>query len=251
MCVGPYHIDEIRRTEEYYGLKPKELVEAGSVKLDTVLQDFRNVAARPNSRSRPAVLVAPSWGTGSLIEMPIGTDVLKALLDADASVTLRLHPMTVRHHPRIAGHIRSAFGDFHLFQLEEDMNATESWLRADLMVSDWSGAATEFAFALEKPVIFVDTPQKIRNADWKAINMPAFEEYVRPRVGRVLALTMLEALAAASRELADHRIELARQIRQVREDSIFNLGRSAKRIADHVASQLPADGALAVSRVRN
>ena len=37
LCVGPHHVAEIRKAEEVYGLPPKELIEHGSVKLDTVM----------------------------------------------------------------------------------------------------------------------------------------------------------------------------------------------------------------------
>ena len=47
------------------------------------------------------------------------------------------------------------------------------------MVSDWSGVAYEFAFALKKPVLFVDTPRKIKNIDYDKIGIEAFEYYAR------------------------------------------------------------------------
>ena len=37
LCVGPHHVEELRRTEAEYGLRPKELVEHGSIKLDSVM----------------------------------------------------------------------------------------------------------------------------------------------------------------------------------------------------------------------
>ena len=45
----------------------------------------------------------------------------------------------------------------------------KSFDKADLMISDWSGVAFEFAFGLEKPVIFIDLPKKINNSDFNYI----------------------------------------------------------------------------------
>ena len=195
MCVGPYHIDEIRRTEEIYGLKPKELVEAGSVKLDTVMRQFEGLPRRTEPNDPLEVLVAPTWGQGSMIEMPIGEQVLRTLVDAGFSTVVRLHPMTVRHHPDLPTRLQALFRDQPLFALEQDMSATESWLRSDLMVSDWSGAATEYAFALEKPVVFIDTPQKIRNPEWKAIGLPAFEDAIRRDFGTIVPAGNVASIA--------------------------------------------------------
>ena len=35
-----------------------------------------------------------------------------------------------------------------------------SLYQSDLMISDWSGVAFEYAFAFNKPVIFCDVPKK-------------------------------------------------------------------------------------------
>ena len=42
-----------------------------------------------------------------------------------------------------------------------------SFYKADIMISDWSGAAFEFAMGLEKPVVFIDTKEKINNTDFQ------------------------------------------------------------------------------------
>ena len=237
MCVGPYHVDEIRRTEEIYGLKPKELVEAGSVKLDTVMHQFAGLPRRPEPNDPPEVLVASTWGQGSMIEGPVGEQVLRTLVDAGFSTVLRLHPMTVRHHPDLPARLLAAFSDRPLFRLEQDMSATESWLRSDVMVSDWSGAATEYAFALEKPVIFIDTPQKIRNSDWHQLGYPAFEDRVRSEVGTVVADLNPPQLLHTTNELLSGNVR--KRIAAVRAESLFNPGRSAVVGATKLADSYP------------
>ena len=47
------------------------------------------------------------------------------------------------------------------FIIEENHNNNFSLSKSDLMISDWSGASTEFAFALERPVLFIDTIKKL------------------------------------------------------------------------------------------
>ena len=61
------------------------------------------------------------------------------------------------------------------------MNAIDSWLRSDVMISDWSGAALEYAFALQRPVVYVDTPQKTVNQDWRDLDLVPFEDVIRAR----------------------------------------------------------------------
>ncbi len=52
------------------------------------------------------------------------------------------------------------------FQLETNIATNDSFCAADLMISDWSGAALEFAFATERPGLFVDVPRKVNNPDY-------------------------------------------------------------------------------------
>jgi hypothetical protein len=234
LCVGPYQVDEIRKTESLYGLPAKELVEHGSAKLDTVLGQFAGRSGSTPSDRNPEILVAPTWGDSSLIERPVGRELLEVLLRAGHRTTLRLHPMTVRRLPRLVAELRQAYRDQPLFHLEEDMSATASWLRSSLMVSDWSGAAIEYAFALQKPVIYLDTPPKIMNPDWSQIGAPAFEDVIRKEVGRVVDPS---AIADVPRIIADALSEtvaardgvLAARLRWV-----YNVGESSDAAARYL-----------------
>mgnify|MGYP003326545469 CR=1 FL=1 len=46
------------------------------------------------------------------------------------------------------------------------MSTQESLHRSDLMISDWSGAALDYALGLNKPVLFIDVPRKVNNLDY-------------------------------------------------------------------------------------
>jgi len=237
MCVGPHHVEEIRRTEALYGLKPKELVEAGSVKLDTVMRQFAGLPRRSEPNDPPEVLVAPTWGQGSMIEIPVGEEVLRMLLAAGFRTVLRLHPMTVRHHPDLPARLQATFADQPPFALEHDMSATESWLRSDVMVSDWSGAATEYAFALEKPVVFVDTPQKLRNSEWEAIGLPAIESRLRAVVGQVISMDEPSIVGPVVNRLVRADAGLRSDTTEVARTSVFHLGSAVRTIAAVLAAK--------------
>ena len=160
---APY-VAEIRKSEEVYGLPPKRLIEHGSAKLDTVMAEVAGLQPMPRESGPIEVLIAPTWGESSPIRQPLGRELIAILLRAGMRTVLRLHPMTSRRLPELVAELKRSFADAPLFALEEDMAASQSWLRSDLMISDWSGAAIEYAMALLKPVVNVDTPPKIMNA---------------------------------------------------------------------------------------
>jgi len=237
LCVGPHHVEEIRETERVYGLPPKRLVEHGYGRLDAILTRARDLPPFvPSEGSRKRVVVAPSWGECSLLEQSYGVDVLRILLDAGHDVTLRLHPMTVRHRSRMVEDLRRGFTRQPGFTLELDMRAQESLQRADLMIGDWSGAATEFAFGLERPVLSIDTPPKINNPEHGEIASPPLEDRIRREIGEVVSPRELSALLPAVVRLAAPGGEWAARIRQARARWIFNPGRSGAVGAETIAA---------------
>jgi len=233
-CVGPHHVSELRRAETVRNLREKALFEHGSVKLDSVMARLADTP--PNLGEVPGVVVAPTWGESSLIERPVGESVIMSLVNAGIGATMRLHPMTVRRMPQLVAELQRRFGHEPLFRLESDMNADQSWLSADVMVTDWSGAAVEYAFSLERPVIFIDTPPKIRNPEWTRIGLPAFEASIRDQVGEVLDESDVDHLPGLVRQAGGRETDVRASVRDARNRSIFNVGRSAVVASDHLAA---------------
>jgi YidC/Oxa1 family membrane protein insertase len=236
LCVGPHHLEEIRRAEERYGLRAKNLVEHGSVKLDTVLAEVASRSAAGGQADPTQVLVAPSWGECSLIEQPVGLELLETLSDAGYRTVLRLHPMTVRRCPELVSKLASRCANDLLLNLETDMNAVDSWLRSSVMISDWSGAAIEYAFALQRPVVYVDTAQKEVNPDWREIGVVPFEDGVRSEIGHVVdpsAIHTVPAVIEAS--LAEPEAARERAL-TARARWVFNVGSSADVAAAYLAA---------------
>ena len=241
LCVGPHHVAEIRRTEEVYGLPPKELFEHGYGRLDLILAERAGRApleAAPGPSRR--LVLAPSWGESSFIEAGFGPDLVELLLAGGHAVVLRLHPMTVRHHPRLADQLLSRFGGRGL-RIETDMREQASLHESELMIGDWSGAALEYAFGLERPVLFVDTPPKVNNPEHDRIGLVGVEASLRDQIGAVVdpgdlpaALPLIEALCADPDRYRE-------RLREARERTVYNVGRSASVGAAHVARL--ADGA--------
>ena len=235
-CVGPHHIDEIRRTEEVYGLAPKRLVEHGYGRLDTLMSDL---AARPPaaSSSRIRVLIAPSWGECSMVQHGLD-ETIAMLLASDFDVSVRLHPMTVRHHPELPGTLIRTHGDSGRFHYDPDVSTTAALLAADVMISEWSGAALEYAFARERPVIFIDTPAKIHNPNHVKVALPALEAEIRGQIGRVISPLAVGELPQAVRDLVAEAETWSMRIRAIRERTVFNVGRSGKAGARHILDTL-------------
>ncbi len=220
-------VAEIRATENHRRLSPRQLVPHGYGRLDSILDTRRSrVEHRPSEESQPlCALVAPSWGPTCLLET-LGVQLTHLLLQSDFEVIVRPHPMTVRKSPSVIDELRSAFDRESRFSLETDIASQESLHRADVMISDWSGAALDYAFGLERPVLFVDTERKINNPAYSEIGIVPFEESVRTEIGEVVDPASLADVVPAVRRLFADRQSFVERIAEVRTRNVFNVGTS-------------------------
>jgi Putative glycosyl/glycerophosphate transferases involved in teichoic acid biosynthesis TagF/TagB/EpsJ/RodC len=227
-CCGPHHIEEIRKREEQAGLKPKLLIEHGYGKLDSILSDLDNVLAGNSAMTGSyTILIAPSWGEDALFERQ-GSNFIGPLLDAGYRVIARPHPQTQRFHPEIIRNMIGRYEHYENFLFDDDMSSKRSFLEADLMVSDWSGAALEFAFARLRPVLFIDVPRKVMNPDYPLLGIEPFEVQIREKIGRVISEEEIMSLPTVISGLRKGEGVSKENIRIIRDSSIYNVGESGK-----------------------
>lgn len=186
LCAGPYQQDEIRATEACYGLPAKHTIAHSYSRLFKIIEQQQLHPQQPrDTDARKHVLIAPSWGTHCLIETG-AEPLLRLLLAQGFTVTLRPHPQTKRFAAGRIAAIKEEFDTHPLFTLETDVASQDSLQQSDIMISDWSGAALEYALGLGKPVLFIDTPRKINNPDYQQIGLQPFEDRIREQIGSVL-----------------------------------------------------------------
>ncbi len=223
LCVGPHHTKEIRQNEAIHGLKQKRLVEHGYGRLDAIIETRRDRPPfRPSPGAAKNLLIAPSWGPDSITAL-CADKLIAVLLDAGHHVTLRPHPMSVKQQKPLLDRIQAQFGQNPRFTLELDIRSSQSLQEADLMISDWSGAALEFALGLERPVLFIDTPRKVNNKDYEKLQCEPLEVSIRTEVGVVVSLDDLEQVPDHAAALCERRELFVEKIRAARARWIYNV----------------------------
>ena len=120
--------------------------------------------------------------------------------------------------------------------MDEDTDSRSSLLAADLMISDWSGAALEFALGLERPVLFVDVPRKVQNPDYAGLGIEPLEVTIRDMLGEVVSPQALGELGQRVRALLARAPEQRERIRQARKQWVFNPGCSGRVAAEYLVS---------------
>lgn len=215
-CAGQHHINEIRAMEAYYQLPAKNLIEHGYPRLDRILESCQDgfvqsqkrpsmASALPSSESRRSsteqshpdssfnqktqqkkILIAPTWGKQGAIESGLAYTIIDDLLELGHGVILRPHPETRKLASSALHKIQKQYEKHPNFHLETHIADTQSLFTSDIMISDWSGAALDYAFGVKKPVIFLDIPQKINNPDYALLEIEPFEKTIRESVGTII-----------------------------------------------------------------
>ena len=184
------------------------------------------------------VLIAPTWGETSIFNT-CGKELIKVLLDAGYHVIMRPHYQSMRKTPEVITALRDTYAAHERFEYIDRMDETGSILRSDILVSDWSAMAMEYAMGLEKPVLFIDVPRRIRNPNWKELEIEPVEASIRRQVGEILSPEFLDEAPAAIERLLASPGRFRDEVRKLREQKVFRLGHSIpdgaaeiKRLAD-------------------
>ena len=61
--------------------------------------------------------------------------------------------------------LKERYKDDTDIEIQTDFSSNSTVFEADLMITDWSGIAYEYAYTTCKPVLFIDTPMKIMNPE--------------------------------------------------------------------------------------
>ncbi len=184
-CVGPHHQKEIRKRESLFNLKKKHLIEFGHSHIERLRAHFEKNPIKPSKRQ---IIIAPSWGPTSIIET-VGRDFYENLLNNGFSLYIRLHNMSAKRRHHFATDIYDLADKHEEIFIDDNHLDLERLGQCCLMISEWSGAATEFAFGLKRPVIFIDTPKKIRNKSYKALDLEPLEVSIRSKIGKIVAIS--------------------------------------------------------------
>lgn len=187
-CAGPHHVQEMKALEQQRQSSPKNILKTGYPVLEHLAAQSKGLAAEGKknlNRLGQTVLIAPSWGREGVIESGLALRLIDELLKLNFHVILRPHPQTLKFAPRSMTAILNRYQTDANFTFEDCISSQESLHLADLMISDWSGAALEYAFALDKPVLFCDVPRKINNPDYLNLGLEPLEVAIRQRIGEI------------------------------------------------------------------
>ena len=101
------------------------------------------------------------------------------------------------------------------------------------MITDWSGAAIEYAFTLERPVLFIDVPKKIHNPDYEKIPQIPIEISIRDKIGEIISPSNMQILPSKIRDLCQNN-HMKNKIQKARYELNSYIGNYSKLETEYI-----------------
>ena len=234
-CANANVVDELRAQEKVYGLKEKKLVPYGYAMIDNMIRAYEKQP--PVKNDPPVILIAPSWQEDNIMDSCID-GLLTALLPMQYWVIVRPHPQYVRHYPEKLQALQAKYASSPNFTLQTDFSSNETVFNADVLVTDWSGTAYEYSFTTLKPCLFINTPMKVMNPDYRDIDVTPFDISIRNQIGIALEPGQIDQIAPAVHRLLHEQAYSPESIAALRSQSLFNIGKAASVGADYLINRL-------------
>lgn len=229
--------EEIRKREEKYRLPQKKIVEWGSSVIDNMKKSYEQLDVTKHDKR--LILIAPSWQKDNILYSCI-EEILEQLQGRGYKIVVRPHPQFVRHEETRINQLREKF---HMderddMELQTDFSSNSTVYEADLVITDWSSIAFEYSLSTLKPSLFINTPMKVMNEDYEELGIVPIDIEIRDRVGRSVDMDKLSTLPVVVEELFESTEFSPESLARIRDDYIYNIGRSGEIGAEYIMERL-------------
>jgi CDP-glycerol glycerophosphotransferase (TagB/SpsB family) len=162
LLTGEYQAKDIRFLEQLRGLTEKKLVTVGCPYLDFFAEKISQIPKEENHQF--TLLLSPSWGPSALLSR-YGEKLLDPLSETGWRIIVRPHPQSRRSEKSMLESLEKRYKDIKNIEWDYDKDNIYSLVKADIMISDFSGIIYDFIFLRDKPVIYVNQDFDLRPYD--------------------------------------------------------------------------------------
>jgi YidC/Oxa1 family membrane protein insertase len=237
-CYSKDYNEEIRATERLYGLPEKTLVNVGFGLLDGLIKKYASLEHQINEQ--PRILIAPSWQKDNILENCL-SPLLEGLFLLDAKIILRPHPEFIK---RFAGKMKIMYEKYEkqisdgTLEIQTGFSSNSTVYSSDLVITDWSSIALEFSFTTKKPSLFINTPMKVMNPDWRDIGIEPMDLWLRDRIGVSLDTDRLDEIQTVVLNLINNGEDYKAAITEIMTENLYNIGNAAEVGGTYIIGQV-------------
>lgn len=230
--------DEFKALEKLRNIENQIIVDTGYPLLDELASDYEKMKSKKlNKEGKKTVLIAPSWQKDNIVDSCLD-EILDSLKDKDFNIIVRPHPQHVRHMPERMEALKEKYSNNSNIEIQTDFSSNKTIYLSDAIITDWSSIGYEFAFSTLKPVLFINTPMKIMNPNYKDIDVEPLNIALRDKIGLSVDLDKLDKVPTYISDLLDNKAKYSKIIKEYRDENCFNFGHSAFVCGDYIIKEV-------------
>ena len=107
-----------------------------------------------------------------------------------------------------------------------------------MIITDWSDISFEYAYTTCKPVLFIDTPMKVMNPEYKKIDTEPINIWMRNVIGETLKLDEIGKVNETVERMLDSAEMYHEKIDNFAHEYLYNMGHSAEVGAKYIISSI-------------
>lgn len=244
LTVGAWVESPLRQIEKIRKLNKKEIIPVGLPYFDELKKKHDEIISHNSDilisdaftpkLKQNVILVAPSWGKKSCLRV-YGTGFIKEALEQGFKVIYRPHPQSIKVENNFVQSVCAQFNLYKNFCFDDNLDATESMMKSDLMISDKSGIRFDYAFIYEKPVVSLDVPSELLDEYEGVLLGRLWGDNEAELIGKRLQPDDKEHIMSA---VKDSLLFSSLDISKIREQILSNYGSSAKCIVEWIKLEI-------------
>jgi hypothetical protein len=226
LLSGDYQAADIHFLEKLRGLPEKQLVTVGCSYLDIYSEKIKQIQTETNKPF--TVLVSPSWGASALLSR-FGEKLLDPLAASGWRIIIRPHPQSKKSEAGILERLQIRYKDSGNIEWDYERENIYSLVKADIMISDFSGIIFDYLFLRDRPVLYVNHGFDPRPYDADDIDHELWQFKIIKEAGIELREDDFQRIAEIIKNAGDSE-SLAAARKKARETAWQYPGESGKRI---------------------
>ena len=156
-------------------------------------------------------------------------DFVVALAKAEYEVVIRPHPQSFSAEPDFIASCQKVTEPYSNVRWDCETIGSVAMEESDVLISDTSSIRFDYAFLYGKPVITLDIPRGKQTEYEGQFQSEIWTDVAAGRLGRVLGHDDISALPGIVKDILTSG---STSVREFRDQTISNLGTSAKAIVD-------------------
>ncbi|MCH5207669.1 MAG: YidC/Oxa1 family membrane protein insertase [Oscillospiraceae bacterium] len=233
-CAGIHQKEEEVEFAAARDLPERTLAEIGYPLIDDMRKKYESLPHTVNEKKK--ILIAPSWQKDNIIDGCL-EQLLDELKKTDYEIIVRPHPQEVRLKKEYMEAIRMKYASSGI-EVQTDFTSNNPVLEADLLITDWSDISWEYSFSTLRPVLFINTPMKVMNPDYKEISVVPINILLRNEIGRNLDVNDLDKVNTVVGELLAKQDEYREKIDALAHKYLYNLDHSSAAGAKYIINAI-------------